>query len=48
MDATGYPSMGENLFFSLKRRHNDVTCTRNLPKKMRCCLLDPTMPSLIL
>jgi len=34
--------------FFLKRRHNDVKGARNLPQKMRCCLPDPMMSSLIL
>jgi len=38
MDATGFPSLRENRFFPLKRRHSDVTGARNLPQTMRWCL----------
>ena len=48
MDATGFPSPGENCFFALKRRHNDVTGARNLLQEMRFCLPDSMMPSLTL
>jgi len=45
MDATGFPSLA---VFPLKQCHNDVIGAHNLPQTMRCCLLDPMMPSLTL